>query len=436
MKKLLTSVAISALTLCGISTLAKALIKVTAITSGAAISTAIALTTQCSATAKGKIIPIAEWWHSIRYSPDGNKVALITPPPPWFEKNNNPKGKAYNRQLNAPKKLVILNAKDFSLIAEIDYNARPTWSPNSKYIGVNDFKTMSTSPRRFLELGIYEANSGAKLLCINDAPAGAYAWSPDSQRLFLTRRESLSIFDIEKKEETLLPFKTGENDFQRPQWSPDGKLIAASLSTNANGEQSKVIRIWNANSKDVDAEIKLKDGIRMLAWSPNGKLLIYSEPQAIQVLDAVSKKTISTIETKEKEAIGFGWSHDKTKFSYRDRGVLHILDATIMKETARIVGPPAEYLDRGWYINTEWSPDDKFILISCQHTAAICDAQSGQYLGYKTWPDATVKTISPDQKLLIIQSASSPTVSEPLELPPAQGSSPFRNGKIGTPSWN
>ena len=417
MKKLLTDVAITSLSLCG------------------TLALGTVLSTSCPATAKGTIIPPGQWWHSIRYSPDGTKVALITPPPPWFMKHNDPMGKAYKIQLNARKKLVILNSKDFSLIAKIDSRERATWSPNSKYVCTNDCRTKNRSPARSLALGLYDASNGAKLLSINDAPLGTYAWSPDSRHLFLTHRESLSILDIEKKRETLLPFKANENYFQLPQWSPDGKFIAAGLRINVDGQQKETIRIWDANSKEVKAEINLKDGIRMLAWSPNGKLLIYSEPLAITVLDADSKKVITTIETKETKAIRFGWSHDKTKFSYRDGGVFHILDAATMKETARIVGPTIEYLNTGGYINIDWSANDDFILISSQNTAAICDAKSGKYIGYKTWPDAIIHTISPDQKLLIIQSVNSQTEIEPIALPPAQGASPFKDGKTGMPSW-
>ena len=234
----------------------------------------------------------------------------------------------------------------------------------------------------------------------------------------------------------MLPFKANENYFQLPQWSPDGKSIAASLRINVDGEQKEAIRIWDAKSEEVKAEINLKDGIRMLAWTPNGKLLIYSEPLAITVLDADSKKVITTIETKETKAVRFGWSHDKTKFSYRDGGVFHILDAATMKETARIVGPTVEYLNTGGYINIDWSANDDFILISSQNTAAICDAKSGKYIGYKTWPDAIIHTISPDQKLLIIQSVNSQTEIEPIALPPAQGMSPFKDGKTGSPTWD
>lgn len=418
MKKLLTRFAISAFGLCGTLTI------------GTALSTA------CPAAAKGKIIPHEQWWHSIRYSPDGAKVALITPPPPWFMKHNDPKGKAYKGQLSARKKLVILNAKDFSLITKIDFIEHPTWSPNSKYVCTNDYSTKNRSQAQSLALGVYHASNGAKLLSINDAPLGTYAWSPDSQRLFVTHRESLSILDIEKKRETLLPFKANENYFQLPQWSPDGKSIAASLRINVDGEQKEAIRIWDAKSEEVKAEINLKDGIRMLAWTPNGKLLIYSEPLAITVLDADSKKVITTIETKETKAVRFGWSHDKTKFSYRDGGVFHILDAATMKETARIVGPTVKYLNTGGYINIDWSADDDFILISAQNTAAICDAKSGKYIGYKTWPDAIIHTISPDQKLLIIQSVNSQTEIEPIALPPALGMSPFKDGKTGSPTWD
>ncbi len=415
----------------------------TALSLATTLTVATAVLTTCPAIAQSKVIPPNQWFNKPEYSPDGSKVAVTTPPPIIVEANS-PRDKVCDGQLGyQQKRIVILNAIDFSLITEIESEVWPTWSPDSKYICATTFGRQAKRPHLCEGLVIYDASNGAKLRSIKNRPPVAYAWSPDSKRLALAHKNAISILDIENKQETSLAVKENENSFLLPRWSPDGQFIAACFAPKLNKEaiaassklelidkQKKALRIWDAKTKEEKAKINLKAGTGMFAWSPNGKLFIYSEPKAIRVLDADSKKEITAIKTKEKKAVPFDWSHDKTKFSYLDGSIFHILDATTMKETARIVAPT------GGYMNIDWSADDNFILISAQNTAAICDAKSGKYIGYKTWPDAIRHTISPDQKLLIVEGFTCLTASEPISLPPAQGMSPFKDGKTGSPTWD
>lgn len=424
MKTLLTHLAISALGLGNTLTTGTALPISAALPTLTALTITTALSTASPAAAQNKVIPPRQWWFRPQYSPDGTKIAVQTPPPKISDFKR-PDGKVYKCQTIIPRKTVILNAKDFSLIAEIDSELWPTWSPNSKYICANGIDRKNPG----LDLAVYDASNGAKLRSINTLPPEAYAWSPDSNSLFLTQRKAVSILDLTKKQETLLAVKENESYFQNPQWSPDGKLIAASFSIENDGEQKSVIRIWDASTREKKADINLKGDKGALAWSPNGKLFIYSEPLAIRVLDAGSMKEITSIETNGTRAGGFSWSHDKTKFSYRYDGTIHILDAATMKETTHIAGPT------NGFFYFDWSADDKFIFISAQDTASICDAQSGKYYGYKTWEGAERQILSPDQKLLVIQKPNDLTESEPISLPPVQGTSPFKDGKTGSPGW-
>jgi hypothetical protein len=425
MKKLLSHVAISTFGLGSNLTMGTTLPISAALPTLTALAITSSFSTAAPAAAQNKVIPPRQWWFRPEYSPDGTKLAVQTPPPKISEVKT-PDGKVYKGQTDVPRKTVILSAKDFSLIAEIDSELWPTWSPDSKYICANGLDRKNPG----LDLAVYDASNGAKLRSINALPPEAYAWSPDSKRLFLTQRKAVSILDLTKKQETLLPAKENESYFQNPQWSPDGKLIAASLSIENDGEQKSAIRIWDANTREKIADINLKAGTGRLAWSPDGKLFIYSEPLAITVLDADSMKVIKSIETNETRAGRFVWSNDKTSFSYQDAGVVHILDAATMKETTHIAGPT------NGFFNFDWSADDKFILISAQSTASICDAKNGKYYGYKTWEGAERQIISPDQKLLVIQNLNDLTESEPISLPPVQGTSPFKDGKTGSPGWD
>lgn len=371
------------------------------------------------------IVPPKQWWMSPEYSPDGSKVSVQTPPPKIVE-SKGADGKMYKGQIDVPRHTVILNAKDFSQITTIDGQLWPTWSPDSQLMCANVIDRSNLG----LDLALYNASNGKKLRTINAMPPSAFCWSPDSTRIFLTQREAVSVLDVQKKTEVLLPVKAGETYFADPQWSPDGKLIAASMLISSGGKKENVIRIWDAITKEFKSDINLKSHSGSLAWSPNGKYFIYSEPSLITILDAESKKLKASIETNEVKPVRFGWSNDKTKFYYSDGGNIHILDATEMKEILKISGPS------NGFFSTAWTTDDKFILISAQNTAAICDAQSGKYLGHKTWPDSTHHYISPDRKLLIVQNLNDLTESEPIALPPAANASPFSGGKTGSPGWD
>ncbi len=416
---------------------------ITTLTTCAALLIGTAISTASPAIAQSKVIPPSQWFNKPEYSPDGSKIA-VTSPPPGILKDNDANAKLYDDKYVPPRrKILIVNAKDFTLITEIESEVWPAWSPNSKYICANDFRTQCLPPHRMLELGLYDASNGVKLMSIGDAPLGSYAWSPDSKRLFLTHRKAVSILDIETKQESLLTASEDGTNFWASQWSADGKFIAAilcpspdrkavptSCSFEQSGKQKRVIKIWDTNSKEEKAKINVQAGTGMFSWSPNGKFFIYREPLAIHILDADSKKEIKSIKTKKTDAVYFDWSHNKTKFSYQDNNVFHILDAETMNETARMAAPT------GGYMNIEWSANDCFILISAQNTAAICDAKSGKYIGYKTWPDAVRHTLSADQKLIFIQSFAGQTESEAITLPPAQEKSPFIGGKIGEPCWD
>lgn len=443
MKKVKARAAISTLGLFVSLATGTILSRGTALCLTTALTIGTALSTTGPAIAQSKVVPPNQWFNKPEYSPDGSKVAVTTPPPTIVEAND-PRDKVCDGQRGyLRKRIVILNANDFSLITKIESEVWPTWSPDGKYICATDFGRQARRPHLCQDLVIYDATNGAKIRLMKDTPPVAYAWSPDSKRLALAHKDAISILDIENKQETSLAVKENENSFLQPRWSPDGQFIAASFIPKLDREaiaasskfelhdkQKKALRIWDANNKEEKAKINLKAGTGMFNWSPNGKLFIYSEPKAIRVLDADSKKEIIAIKTKEKKAVPFDWSHDKTKFSYLDGSVFHILDTTTMKETVRIAAPT------GGYMNIDWSADDNFILISAQNTAAICDAKSGKYIGYKIWPNAIRHTISPDQKLLIVEGYASMTESEPIALPPAQGTSPFKDGKTGSPTWD
>ncbi|MBK7748090.1 MAG: WD40 repeat domain-containing protein [Candidatus Obscuribacter sp.] len=216
-------------------------------------------------------------------------------------------------------------------------------------------------------------------------------------------------------------------------FSPDGKWVAGWLSSvddpTSDEKKTFAITIREVKGAKLKREIELQTKPGMIAWSPDCKLIVYSLPSSIIVLDAHSLSEIAKIQTNSVKALDFCWSPDKKHFAYADDGTIHILDAITMIERVKIDGAT------NGRFRLAWSPDSNYILLSAGETAAICDIKSGKYLGYKHWQDTRSHTISPDQNNLIIETINKLTTHERLTLPPKSDMSPFDKGKVGSPGW-
>lgn len=216
-------------------------------------------------------------------------------------------------------------------------------------------------------------------------------------------------------------------------FSPDGKWAVGCLGDaedpTSDEKKAFAITIREVKGAKLKRKIELQTKPGMIAWSPDGKQIVYSLPTSIIVLDAHSMCEIAMIQTTSAKALDFCWSPDKKHFAYADDGTIHILDALTMIERVKIEGATSGRF------RLAWSADSNYILLSAGETAAICDIKSGKYLGYKHWQDTRSHTISPDQKTLTVETINKLTTSEPLTLPPKPDMSPFENGKTGSPGW-
>ncbi len=378
------------------------------------------------ASERGEIIPPSQWWDFISYSPDGTRVAVQTPPNEILE-TTQPDGKKIKCQSDVKHKTVILNAKDFTLQTTLDIKGWPTWSPDGRF-----FCNQEWSDRYHYSL--YDSSAGKMVRSSKYISApDSFAWAPDSSALLLAQPKSLTIMGLSGDKDKLLPIRSDELGVNSPTWSPDCKSVAACVQIEnditAEEKNTFAIKIWDAKSTKLKSEIKVKKQPGLIAWSPNGKLFVYSQPSSIIVLDAGTKKSIKQIATNNIDALSFCWSPDSKHFAYSDDGIVHILDAVTMQETAKIKGAT------NGFFRLVWSPDSHYILLSAGKTAAICDIKTGKYLGHKIWEDSSVHIITPDQKGLIVQGVNSLTAREPLTLPPKLDMGPFDNGKIGSPGW-
>jgi hypothetical protein len=392
---------------------------------GLCITTSALQVNASIASTKAKIIPPSQWFGTPKYSPDGTKV-VVQSPAPQFVETIGPDGKVRRGQEDMPQGTVILNTKDNSLVSEMDCSLWATWSPDSKYVCGRSIDQKNWN----FDFVIFDAASGLKIRAMKLEQPEQYAWSPDSKQLLITQRKSISIFDIDRKQERVLAISDDVMSLDHPQWSPDSKLVAVTYMIENAGIENCYVKIWNSATQSVTAEIKVNGMPRAAEWTPNGKLFIYSEPFLIKIMDAQTMKELSAIETLSMLTPYFLWSNDKKRLAYEDDGFIHVLDGETMKEILKI---PVATNGNCRY---EWSSDDLFFLVSTSDTAALCDARNGNYLGHKTWSDGYQINLSSDQKSVLIQKGNDNTVSEPIMVPPPAGTSAFENGKLGSPGWD
>lgn len=378
------------------------------------------------ASERGEIIPPSQWWEFITYSPDGTRVAVQTPPNEILE-TTLPDGNKRKCQHEVKHKTVILNAKDFTIQTTLDAKIWPIWSPDGRFFCDHEWFDK-------FDYVLYDSSSGKMMRGIKGkSDPDSLAWAPDSSAILLAQPKSLTIVDLSKGKDKTLPIKLDESMVNSPTWSPDCKSVAACVQIEdditAAEKNTFAIKIWDTKSTKIKSEIKVQNQPGMIAWSPTGRLFIYSQPSSIIVLDAVTMAAPAKLATSDIKALGFCWSPDKKHFAYSDDGIVHILDAVTMQETAKITGAT------NGFFRVVWSPDSHYILLSDGTTAAICDIKTGKYLGHKTWEDSRIHIITPDQKGLIVQGVNSLTAREPLTLPPKPDMSPFDKGKLGSPGW-
>lgn len=177
--------------------------------------------------------------------------------------------------------LVIINA-DGSLYAQFEKSGlfltdKSSWSPNGEYVSV----PYTNQENSLSGIAIFNIEKKEQTLLTKEAETNP-VWSSDGKHVAISyeNKESnlsgIAIFDIDIRERVFLT-KEMEKD---PTWSPDGKRLAFTTSATKNIHRTKVSLVNSDGSGQVEIVNEPNDvyniGFRYPAWSYDGKKIAFS----------------------------------------------------------------------------------------------------------------------------------------------------------------
>lgn len=391
------------------------------------------------ASATERIVPPTEWTWIPAWSPDGNYVAVCWPAPRRVQPGDKlseggqvfvptpptpTRGYAFPVAIESnfdARQLLVLKSGTFEALPFSVKGDTPTiaWSFDGKWILLD----------RMMGGGqIIDAKTG-KLVRKLEPPKQTFAkyfWSPKSTLFAVSGRKGAAVFEA----------STGKEIFNAPvnsiygdclAWSPDGKSIAVFGMPLGDKADKGVLNVFDSATGKLINGIDASSMVRDAAWSADGKFIAYSDT-SLHVVDGTTKVEICKLCPEGREnSIEFKWANTGSRLAYIGSDFqIHILDVGTMKEQSVI---PAEKSGAYYFY---WSPNDKDLAISDHTIVAVCDTQTGQYLGSKKFLEAPVIQWTPDGKALAICVFTSKSVSlESLHFEDAK--SIFEDGESGNP---
>jgi len=238
----------------------------------------------------------------------------------------------------------------------VDMNAYSGhWSPDGKKVVFNSAGAIwvvsvspetgrTTEPARKLLDGNYRYSAREEW------------WSPDSEKLIFRRNDDVvsgEIWALSVKDGTLIPFTDLPSDMSFPNWSPDGKIIAAYKKDDRS--------VWLIPSEDGISR-KIIDDVRRFSWSPDSKWLFYTtwQPRKHQFI-RISDERVLDVTLPEEIGIFFSWSPDGKKLLFYRKPY----DYTCILKVVSTSGGPSFQLGRElklWPYVHFWSADSKMII--------------------------------------------------------------------------
>ena len=181
---------------------------------------------------------------------------------------------------------------------------QPSWSPDGmKLVFISPCKGMDDI---YFNASLYFINvDGTGLTPIPAGPGGDFdpAWSPDGKSIAFTslRTGQMEIFSIsvdDLSEVTQITKGAAKVESRQPTWSPDGSQLIYTV------KRVGVYQIWMMNADGTDPLQIVRSGQAyndyLPAWSPNGKLIVFSQRCATSFCNPYLMSTSATDRTVEQ----------------------------------------------------------------------------------------------------------------------------------------
>jgi tricorn protease-like protein len=227
---------------------------------------------------------------------------------------------------------------------------------------------------------IYVINAngtGQNNLTDNLALSTSPAWSPDGKYIAFTGglAPSQQIYSMKADGSDQRQLTFGKEPSSQPVWSPDGEYIAFLSDRDEilsdKGAPITQVYIMNADGSNQRRLTNGRDWYGGLSWSPTGNFIAvdvgvltssgFYFPQQIYLMDLDGKliKRLTTIPYAMEPA----WSPDGKLIAFSDNGGIYVMksDGTSVK---RIIGGD----NSAFYISPSWSPDGNHIVFAAMFT--------------------------------------------------------------------
>lgn len=184
--------------------------------------------------------------------------------------------------------------------------------------------------------------------------ARTIAFTPDSSLLATATRERLQLFDLNTKKQThtaVIDFPIEEHARHYTYFSFNNNCTLLTLT----GLEQELKQIEVATGKTLHCLPPMFSSDTRYAISPDGRLLAYSDPKLIKVIDIANGKTIQSIQ-HTKPICQISFSPEGKTLAFHSDAAIHVFDISSGGAINRIK-PPQDYYA------FSFTPDGKALLV-------------------------------------------------------------------------
>jgi hypothetical protein len=221
-----------------------------------------------------------------------------------------------------------------------------TWSPRGLYVGT----------WRGHELLAIEPGGRVHWSLARSRPIRAADWSPDGYRIAYLAGTSLRVVAGDGTGDTRLRARVQP---VAPQWKPRAPHLLAFAA------RPRVVDVVATDVRALAWRHALRAPATALAWSPEGRLLAVASRTAVSILDGASgrqRRHVTAPRGFEVSALAFAQRSRQLAFTVNSRGGRAQAIAVDLRDAKS--RPRRLFAGAGRFTGVQWSPDDRWVLIS------------------------------------------------------------------------